>query len=173
MPRWFSRSYKYYSEVKHKRKYPASFIKRQEHTQMLNDKDRAFFSILWPKQWIKTKEDLHHYRCVESTGKCKIRLFAWKTLLVSNLSFCLCLLLIFSVCSTSFYLWDHRNWLTGEYAVWWVYHSNLGWSPKNARYENVSCVKTLHYVWCTDHRDPLGTRTQDPYIKSVLLYQLS
>ena len=116
-----------FSALEHIRKYPASFIKRQEHTQMLNGKDRVF-SILWPKQWIKTKEDLH----VESTDKCKIRLFAWKTLLLvfQTWVYCQCLLLIFSVCSTSFYLWDHRNWLTGEYTVWWVYHSNLGWSPK-------------------------------------------
>ena len=92
---------------------------------------------------------------------------------VSNLSFCLCLLLIFSVCTTSFYLWDHRIWLTGEYTVWWVYHSNLGWSPKKRTIRKRTARKTLHYVWCTDHRDPLGTRTQDPYIKSVLLYQLS
>ena len=32
-----------FSALEHIRKYPASFIKRQEHTQMLNGKDRAFF----------------------------------------------------------------------------------------------------------------------------------
>lgn len=51
-----------FSALEHIRKYPASFIKRQEHTQILNGKDRVFFAILRPKQWIKTKEDLHHYR---------------------------------------------------------------------------------------------------------------
>ncbi len=32
-----------FSALEHIRKYPASFIKRQEHTQMLNGKDRVFF----------------------------------------------------------------------------------------------------------------------------------
>ena len=32
-----------FSTLEHIRKYPASFIKRQEHTQMLNGKDRVFF----------------------------------------------------------------------------------------------------------------------------------
>ena len=32
-----------FSALEHIRKYPASFIKRQEHTQILNGKDRAFF----------------------------------------------------------------------------------------------------------------------------------
>ena len=31
-----------FSALEHIRKYPASFIKRQEPTQMLNGKDRAF-----------------------------------------------------------------------------------------------------------------------------------
>ena len=32
-----------FSALEHIRKYPASFIKRQERTQMLNGKDRVFF----------------------------------------------------------------------------------------------------------------------------------
>ncbi|KXB35774.1 hypothetical protein HMPREF1869_00848 [Bacteroidales bacterium KA00251] len=35
-----------FSALEHIRKYPASFIKRQEHTQILNGKDRVFFAIL-------------------------------------------------------------------------------------------------------------------------------
>lgn len=35
-----------FSALEHIRKYPASFIKRQEHTQTLNGKDRAFFNTL-------------------------------------------------------------------------------------------------------------------------------
>lgn len=31
-----------FSALEHIRKYPASFIKRQEHTQILNGKDRVF-----------------------------------------------------------------------------------------------------------------------------------
>ena len=31
-----------FSTLEHIRKYPASFIKRQEHTQILNAKDRVF-----------------------------------------------------------------------------------------------------------------------------------
>ena len=38
-----------FSALEHIRKYPASFIKRQEHTQTLNGKDRVFFgsSDIW------------------------------------------------------------------------------------------------------------------------------
>lgn len=35
-----------FSALEHIRKYPASFIKRQEHTQMLNGKDRVFCDTL-------------------------------------------------------------------------------------------------------------------------------
>ena len=35
-----------FSALEHMRKYPASFIKRQEHTQTLNGKDRAFYVII-------------------------------------------------------------------------------------------------------------------------------
>ena len=35
-----------FSALEHIRKYPTSFIKRQEHTQMLNVKDRAFCNTL-------------------------------------------------------------------------------------------------------------------------------
>ena len=35
-----------FSALEHIRKYPASFIKRQERTQMLNGKDRVFFKTL-------------------------------------------------------------------------------------------------------------------------------
>lgn len=35
-----------FSALEHIRKYPASFIKRQEHTQTLNGKDRVFFNTL-------------------------------------------------------------------------------------------------------------------------------
>ncbi len=35
-----------FSALEHIRKYPASFIKRQEPTQTLNGKDRVFFNTL-------------------------------------------------------------------------------------------------------------------------------
>ena len=33
--------------------------------------------------------------------------------------------------------------------------------------------KNLQIFWFEGFRDPAGIRTQDPYIKSVMLYQLS
>lgn len=50
-----------FSALEHMRKYLASFIKRQEHTQILNGKDRVFFCDTLTKTMDKNK-DLHHYR---------------------------------------------------------------------------------------------------------------
>ena len=53
---------------------------------------------------------------VESTGKCKIRLFFWRTLLLvfQTLVFAWVYCWFSSVYSLSFYLWNHRSWLVWE-----------------------------------------------------------
>ena len=126
-----------------------------------------------------SKDDKRHVRFGNTLRRVnrqvQIRLFAWKTLLlVFQTSAFVCVYCWFFLYARHLFICEIieidllGNILSGEFIT-----RISDEAKKNARYENVSCVKTLHYVWCTDHRDPLGTRTQDPYIKSVLLYQLS
>ena len=115
-----------FSALEHIRKYPA-LLSRGKSIHRCSMAKIEFFCNTLTKTMDKNKGRPTSLP-VESTGKCKIRLFFWRTqLLVFQTSAFVCVYCWYSsVCSTSFYLWDHRNWLTGECAVWWVYHSNLG-----------------------------------------------
>lgn len=112
-----------------------SFFSRDGKRERQNLYDTAdFLSIL--SSWAVMPSDERRVN-----RQVQIRLFVWRTLLLvfQTWVYCLCLLLFFSVCSTSFYLWDHRNWLNILSDEFITRISDE--AKKNARYENVPCVK--------------------------------